>query len=249
MEEEAGVKKLVLMGTLTVLLIGCSAYPPPLQPGSAPASAETSDSGSSEPDQRLSFFCTSLDSSPDVQLSSLQEVWAANNYLRMESCEVSYVGPQPFQPTAEESAAIEIANPGGVHASDGLDAYLTAVELCTRVSDETAPGGFADSPQEIVRAAAQICPEGPQGKIIQAWADGRRVGDGRHVVGDTMEPGKFVLVKPSGTAETEECAWAVAGTDGRVRHRNSSPVALDEVTLENGDVFTSDKCGIWGKID
>ena len=241
------MKKLVVMGTTAVLLMACSPGTPFVQPASTPGSAET-EHVPSEPAQRYSFFCRSLDSSPDVQLSSLEEVWAASNYLRMKSCEVSYVGPEPFQPTAEESAAIEIANPGGVHPSDGLGAYLAAVALCTRVSEETAPGGFAGSRKEILRAAARICPEGPQGKIIKAWADGSRVGDGRHVVGDAVAPGNYVLVMPSGTAEEQECAWTVAGSDGQVRDRKSSSSAPEEVNLEIGEVFTSDKCGIWGKM-
>jgi hypothetical protein len=248
MEQEADVKKFLLMGTLAVLLIGCSMSPPSVQPESAPAPADTSGGSSSEQDQRLAFFCTSLDNSPDVQLSSLEEVWAANNYLRMESCEVTYVGPQPFRPTAEEAAAMEIANSGGADASAGLDAYLTAVELCTRVSDEAGQGGFAERPKEIVRAAARICPDGPQGKIIQAWADGTRVGDGRHVVGDSMEPGKYRLEKKRVSAEGE-CAWTVAGADGSVIDQKGSSWEQVEVTLENRVVLTSDKCGIWAKID
>jgi hypothetical protein len=201
-----------------------------------------------EQEQRLAFFCTSLDNSPDVRLSSLQEVWAASNYLRMESCDVTYVGPQPFEPTPDEAAAIEIANTGITDSSDGLETYLTAVELCTRVSDETAPGGFAARPKEIVRAAARICPNGPQGKIIQAWADGTRIADGRHVVGDSMEPGTYVLEKKSVAAEAE-CTWTIAGADGAVIDQKGTSSELDEVTLENRVVFTSDKCGIWGKTD
>lgn len=243
------MKKFLLMGTLAVLLIGCSTSPPSVQAEATPAQAETSGGNSREHDQRLAFFCTSLDNSPDVQLSSLEEVWAASNYLRMESCEVTYVGPQPFRPTVEEAAAIEIANSGRADASAGLEAYLTAVRLCTRVSDETAPGGFADSPAEILRAAAMICPDGPQGKIIQAWADGTRVGDGRRVAGDSMEPGMYVLEKRSADAAGEECSWAVAGADGLMSDQNSSSSELDEVTLDDGEIFTSDKCGIWGKID
>lgn len=243
------MKKLVLMVTLAVLLLGCSTGPPSVHLGSATASTETSDGGSGEPEQRLSFFCRSLDTSPDVQLSSLEEVWAATNYLRMESCQVSYIGPQPFQPTAAEAAAIESARSVDPDAPGGLDAYLAAVGLCTRVSDETAPGGFAESRKEIMRTAARICPEGPQGKIIRAWADGSRVADGRHVVGGSMEPGKFALVKSSETPEAEECTWIIADADGRVLDQKSSPTAPNEVTLKTGEVFTSDKCGIWGKID
>ncbi|WP_457962894.1 hypothetical protein M1E17_15565 [Arthrobacter sp. D1-29] len=242
------MKKFLLMGTLGLLLIGCSVNPPSIQPESSPAPAKTPDGLSSEPEQRLAFFCTSLDNSPDVQLSSLEEVWAASNYLRMESCDVTYVGPQPFQPTADEAAAIEIANSGSTDGSDGLEAYLTAVELCTRVSDETAPGGFADSPKEIVRAAARICPDGPQGKIIQAWADGTRIGDGRHVVGESMEPGTYVLQKRK-TAADGECTWTVAGADGAVIDQGGTSSEPDEVSLENRVVLTSDNCGIWEKID
>ena len=244
------MKKFLLMGTLAILLLfGCSMSPPSAQPENAPLPAETSGGSSSEQGQRLAFFCTSLDNSPDVQLSSLEEVWAASNYLRMESCEVTYVGPQPFRPTVEEAAAIEIANSGGADSSAGLEAYLTAVELCTRVSDETAPGGFADIRSEILRAAAQVCPDGPQGKIIQGWADGTRVGDGRHIVGVSMEPGRYVLEKSRAGAEGEECTWAVAGANGPVSDRNSPSSGPNEVTLDDGEIFTSDKCGIWGKID
>ncbi|UZX03884.1 hypothetical protein F8G81_15675 [Arthrobacter sp. CDRTa11] len=242
------MKKFLLIGTLAVLLIGCSVSPPSVQPESAPAPATTTGGSPREQDQRLAFFCTSLDNSPDVQLSSLEEVWAASNYLRMESCDVTYVGPQPFQPTPDEAAAIEIANSGSTNASDGLEAYLTAVELCTRVSDETAPGGFAERPKEILLAAARICPDGPQGKIIQGWANGTRIGDGRHVVGDSMEPGKYRLEKKM-TAPEGECTWAVAGADGSVIDQNGSLSEQVELTLENRVVLTSDKCGIWEKID
>ncbi|WP_347107861.1 hypothetical protein AAHB33_13045 [Paenarthrobacter sp. S56] len=194
---------------------------------------------------RFAYRCTSLDASPEVQLSSLAEVWAAPNYTRMASCDVSYEGPQPYQPTDREAKAITTAT-GQDNAPDGgLAAMLDVLRLCTRVSDEAGAKGFAGAGKPKLLAAARLCPDSPQGKIIAAWANGTRVGDGDHAVGDTMQPGAYQLVKPGATVVA--CSWSVAAAGGSVVARGGAEAAEKAVELAAGQNFTSDKCGIWGE--
>jgi hypothetical protein len=222
---------------------------PSQSPSSGPVSSGTADgqpsAGGDEPG-RFAYRCTSLDASPEVQLSSLAEVWAATNYTRMDSCEVTFEGDAPFVPTPRESEAIEATASPGVAADDGLAAMLDVLRLCTRVSDETGPGGFTEASHGTLLAAAAFCPEAPQGKILAGWAEGTRIGDGSHVVGDSVKPGALRLVKPSATAS--ECTWTLTGSDGSVVASGGLADAGQNVNLETGQNFTSDKCGIWGKM-
>ncbi|MFJ4026546.1 hypothetical protein ACIPWF_03465 [Paenarthrobacter sp. NPDC089989] len=200
--------------------------------------------GDDEPG-RYSFRCTSLDASPEVQLSSLAEVWAATNYTRMGSCEVGYEDQQPFVATPREAEAVSAA--GQQDAGDGgLAVMLDILRLCTRISDEAGPDGFAGSARATLLAAAQYCPDAPQGKILDGWANGTRVGDGTHAVGEQMEPGSYQVVKQGVSAEG--CAWSVAAPDGGVVDSGGLPEAAKTVDLAAGQKFTSDKCGIWGKM-
>ncbi|MFJ4207193.1 hypothetical protein ACIPY2_01835 [Paenarthrobacter sp. NPDC089675] len=223
---------------------------PSLPPSSVPFSEAPGkeDPGPGEDDAgRFAYKCSSLDASPEVQLSSLAEVWAAPNYTRMASCDVSYAGPQPFQPTERELEAITTATGQDAGAEKGLAALLEVQRLCTRVSNEAAADGFGGASKETLVAAAQFCPDSPQGKIIAAWADGSRVGDGEHAVGDRMQPGGYRLVKPA--ASPGECSWTITASDGgSVVARGGSEAAGQTVDLTSGQNFTSDKCGIWGKM-
>ncbi|MDR6988973.1 hypothetical protein J2Y66_003481 [Paenarthrobacter nitroguajacolicus] len=162
---------------------------PSQSPSSIPGTGEPGDPGTSAGDPgasagddepgRYSYRCTSLDASPEVQLSSLAEVWAANNYTRMASCEVAFEGDGPFEPTPREAEAIATAAAQGVAADDALSTMLDILRLCTRISDETGPGGFAEAGQGTLMAAAEFCPDAPQGKILAAWAAGTRTGAAR----------------------------------------------------------------------
>lgn len=200
--------------------------------------------GEDEPG-RYAYLCSSLDASPEVQLSSLAEVWAATNYTRMDSCEVTYQGPQPFQATDREAEAISTASPD-VAAEDQVNVMLRILRLCTRVSDEAGPDGFAEASRETLLAAAEFCPDAPQGKIIAAWADGTRVGDGNHQVGEGLQAGTYQVVKQG--ASGGDCEWSVTAATGAVAASGGAAEAAQGVRVENGQNFTSDKCGIWGKM-
>ncbi|MCT9870168.1 hypothetical protein [Paenarthrobacter aurescens] len=218
-------------------------------PSSTTASAPTADDGPTAGDDepgRFSYRCTSLDASPEVQLSSLAEVWAANNYTRMDSCEVTFAGDEPFLPTPREAEAISTAASQGAAAEDGLATMVDVLRLCTRISDETGPGGFEEASHGTLLAAAAFCPDAPQGNIIAAWAQGTRVGDGSHLVGESVEPGEVQLLKPGASAS--ECSWSLTAPDGSVVASGGVPEAGKNVELETGQNFTSDKCGIWGKM-
>ncbi|MGO4247067.1 hypothetical protein AB4Y87_07600 [Paenarthrobacter sp. RAF54_2] len=222
---------------------------PSHSPSTVPSNGTTGDGeplGDGDEPGRYAYRCTSLDASPEVQLSSLAEVWAATNYTRMDSCEVTYTGPQPFEPTPREAEAISTAAQQGSSDDGGLAVLLDVLRLCTRVSDESGPGGFEEAGHGPLLAAASLCPDAPQGKIIAAWAEGTRMADGSHLVGDTVQPGKYQLVKQGASAA--DCRWTVAGTGGAITAEGGLPEAGAGVDLAGGQNFTSDKCGIWGKM-
>ncbi|WP_164888653.1 MULTISPECIES: hypothetical protein [Paenarthrobacter] len=226
---------------------GETTTPPASSPSSVPPpDGDGSDDGPGEDTPgRYAYRCTSLDSSPEVQLSSLAEVWAATNYTRMDSCEVTYQGPQPFQPTEREAEAIQVAS-RDVAAEDEVNVMLRVLGLCTRVSDEAGPDGFAGASRESLKAAADFCPDAPQGKIIAAWAEGTRVGDGSHRVGEGLQSGTYQVVKPG--PSSGECEWSVRTDAGALTASGGSTDAAQGVRVEDGQNFTSDKCGIWGKM-
>ncbi|MET3368853.1 UNVERIFIED_CONTAM: hypothetical protein ABIE34_002098 [Jeotgalibacillus campisalis] len=216
--------------------------PEPTEPG------EGSGQGAGAPDDsgRFSYLCSSLNEAvPDVTYSSLAEVWASSEYVRLASCTASYEGPLPFAPSEDEARIISVAEPG-VPASEGLDAYLTALSLCSRVSDEAASELFGRSSRQMLQAASELCPRAPQGRIIGFWASGERAADGEYAVtNDGLVPGRFHLRK----TPPEGCTWTVTASDGSTKASGGAAEGQSGILLEEKDVLTSDKCGIWEKIE
>lgn len=217
----------------------------PADPSSEPG--EGSGQGAGDPDDsgRFSYSCTSLNAVPDTTYSSLAEVWASSGYVRMDSCTASYQGPQPYEPTEDEARIIAIAAPG-TDPSQGLESYLAALGLCTRVSDDSASQIFGGSSRQLLQAASQLCPKAPQGKIIALWAGGARAGDGQHAVGDGgLAAGRFHLRK----TPPEGCNWSVTGPDGGQKAAGGAVEGQAGILLAEKDVLSSDKCGIWEKME
>ena len=216
--------------------------PEPTEPG------EGSGQGVGAPDDsgRFSYLCSSLNETvPDVAYTSLAEVWASSEYVRLASCSANYEGPVPFEPTEDEARIISIAEPG-VPPSEGLEAYLTALSLCSRVSDEAASELFGRSSRQMLQAASELCPRAPQGRIIGFWASGERAADGEYAVtNDGLVPGKFHLRK----TPPEGCTWSVTASDGSTKASGGAAEGQSGILLKEKDVLTSDKCGIWEKIE
>ncbi|MEV4950440.1 hypothetical protein MRBLAR21_003876 [Paenarthrobacter nitroguajacolicus] len=216
--------------------------PEPTEPG------EGSGQGAGAPDDsgRFSYLCSSLNEAvPDVAYTSLAEVWASSEYVRLASCTANYDGPVPFEPTEDEARIISIAEPG-VPPSEGLEAYLTALSLCSRVSDEAASELFGRSSRQMLQAAGELCPRAPQGRVIGFWASGERAADGEYAVtNDGLVPGKFHLRK----TPPEGCTWSVTASDGSTKASGGAAEGQSGILLKEKDVLTSDKCGIWEKIE
>ncbi|MCM0614753.1 MULTISPECIES: hypothetical protein [Micrococcaceae] len=253
---------------LILLIAGCSgptAPPAPTAPSSAsappsstpssPASdpepttaASGSGQGAGAPDDsgRFLYTCSNLNEAvPDVTYSSLAEVWASTEYVRLSSCTASFEGPLPFEPTEDEARIISLAKPG-ITPSEGLDTYLTALALCTRVSDDAASELFGRSSRQMLQAASELCPRAPQGRIIGLWASGERAADGEYAVADGgLVPGKFQLRK----TPPEACTWSVSASDGSKKASGGAAEGQSGIILEEKDVLTSDKCGIWEKME
>lgn len=254
---------------LLIVLVGCAPGPAPSpstkpsSPGTTagasvvPSSSETTgpatattpvagpEPGDGVPDDsgRYAYVCKSLLNVPDVTLSSLAEVWANPGYLRMKSCTARYEGPEPFMPTDAEARIIALAEPGTA-AADGVEVYLKALSLCTRVSDDIASEAFGNASKQLLLAASELCPKGPQGKIIALWADGARAGDGTNPVGEgALTPGAYRLRK----TPPESCAWTITTPDGRTRANGGAAEGQTGITLDRNEALTTDQCGIWEK--
>lgn len=250
----AGCSGATTPSTTATTLPSASATPattPSSGPTPAPEPSEPGDGsgqGAGAPDDsgRFSYTCTSLNEAvPDVTYTSLAEVWASSGYVRMASCTASYEGPDPFEPTEDEARIISIAEPG-LTPSEGLDTYLTALALCTRVSDDAASELFGRSSRQMLQAAGELCPRAPQGRIIELWASGERAGDGEFTVTDGgLVPGKFHLRK----TPPEGCTWSVTDSGGSTKAKGGAAEGQSGVILEEKDVLASDKCGIWEKIE
>jgi hypothetical protein len=222
---------------------------PPSETSAEPTSGQGQGSGqgAGDPDDsgRFSYTCTSLNAVPETTFSSLAEVWASSGYLRLDSCTANYDGPQPYEPTDDEAHVIAVAAPG-TDPAQGLDSYLAALGLCTRVSDDSASDIFGGSSRQLLKAASELCPKAPQGKIIALWAAGARAGDGQHVVGDGgLAPGSFHLRK----TPPEGCTWSVKGPDGGQKAAGNAAEGQSGILLAEKDVLSSDKCGIWEKME
>ena len=206
--------------------------------GVGPGIGDADDSG------RYAYVCTSLRPLPDVKLSSLAEVWASPGYLRLRSCTALYEGPEPFVPTEDEAGIIAIAAPGTPPA-EGLEVFLSALELCTMVSDEVASDVFGGSSRQLLLGASKLCPKAPQGKILALWAEGARAGDGEHHVGESgLSSGTFHLRK----TPPQECTWTIKSGDGRTRASGGSSEGQAGIALEVGEVLSSKACGIWERL-
>jgi hypothetical protein len=245
-----------LLAATALVLGGCSTGSAPDGSASTTASASPSPSSSSSAtrpssargttlaaeDLRFLITCSHVDNAPDISRYSLEEVWASTNYVRIKECTIAYQGSRPYEPQGDETAVVDTALHRQATGDAALDAVLEAMRLCTRISDETGPEGFAAASRDMLRAAATLCPDAPQGKIIQAWASGERFGDGTHAVGPEIAAGDYAAVNPA-----EPCRWAVtSGTGAQVTSGGAAEAST--VTLDRGSSFSSDNCGIWRKM-
>lgn len=237
--------------------VGCTAQAPNASPSasttataSGPSSGETAvptatapPTGDATDDDRFLYRCSIVTGAPDISSYGLNLIWADGNYTRISSCTVTYVGPEPFVPTDAEAQAVATAG-GPRDASGQLDTLTGLLRLCTRISDEAGPDGFAAQTPAQLQAARDLCPDAPQAKIMAAWAAGERFGDGTHTVGKDAAAGTYSPVVAPG----EACRFSLGSANGAVLASGGPTEALAGVALTSGTVFTSDKCGIWWKM-
>ncbi|WP_433874329.1 hypothetical protein [Sinomonas atrocyanea] len=245
-----------LLAAIALVLGGCSSGSAPGGAASTTSSASPSSSSSASAtrpssargttlaaeDLRFLITCSHVDNAPDISRYSLEEVWASTNYVRIKECTVAYQGSRPYEPQGDETAVVDTALHGQATGDAALDAVLEAMRLCTRIPDETGPEGFAAASRDMLRAAATLCPDAPQGKIIHAWASGERFGDGAHTVGPEIAAGDYAAVNPA-----ESCRWAVTSGAG-AQVASGGAAEASTVTLDRGSSFSSDNCGIWRKM-
>lgn len=255
----AGTHLSAFLAMAAVLLItGCApatTVPSPASGGSTTTAESSAPStlvpGTVRPSEtsRFLFSCTFINKAPPMSFYRLESVWASGDYTRISSCTVRFMGPEPYEPSSEEARVISLA---GVDARspDALETYLNLARLCTRISDEAGPDGFAAQPDATLEAANQLCPHAPQAKIILAWAGGERFGDGSHVVGEDhivgedVAAGRYAPVRPV----SDQCQWSIATATGQTKQSGGASRGTAGVDLVEGDVFASENCGIWWRL-
>lgn len=243
----------VLLATFLLGLSGCTQLAPMPTPsggGTTTTTAETSAPpipvpGTTRASEnfRFQYSCSFINGAPQMSFYRLESVWASGDYTRISSCTVNYLGPTTYEPSPEEARVIVLAG-ADARGSEALDAYLNLARLCTRISDEAGPDGFAAQTDAVLEAAGQLCPRAPQAKIIAAWADGERFGDGSHIVGTEVVAGRYALVRPAG----DQCQWTVT-TAGETKQAGGASQGASGVDLTNGSNFVSVNCGIWWKME
>jgi hypothetical protein len=149
---------------VTLLATGCAGStgtPSQQTSPSPPPSTFVEPDPSGLPDEpRFRFDCTTVDGRTLQPLTSLDEVWAAPDYLQVASCSVSPLGSVAALMPMEEAAA-EVAAPG---TSDPLTVVEALLATCTRLT----PGEGPDTlPSPTLRGALIICPDAPHADLLR----------------------------------------------------------------------------------
>ncbi|WP_420359007.1 hypothetical protein, partial [Ornithinimicrobium kibberense] len=149
---------------VTLLAAGCARETGtpsrPTFPSPPPTTSVRSDHSDPPDAPRFRFDCATIDGRSLPPLTSLDEVWAAPDYLQIESCAVLLLGADPgLLPT--EEAAVEVAAP---ETSDPLVVVEDLLSTCTRLPPE---GGPHTLPSPTLRAALIICPDAPHADLMR----------------------------------------------------------------------------------
>lgn len=104
-----------------------------------------------------------------LQLGSLQDVWASPKYATYTDCVVTYVGGGDFVLTAEEQAVVDVVAAAGGDVSNPQLTYLTVVAASTRMDPHRLEDRLAELGAPIVRGALALAPIAPQAVLFQNW--------------------------------------------------------------------------------
>lgn len=104
-----------------------------------------------------------------LQLGSLEDVWASPKYATYTDCVVSYVGGGDFVLTAEEQAVVDVVAGAGGDVSNPQLTYLTVVAASTRMDPHRLDDRLAELGAPVIRGALALAPLAPQAVLFQKW--------------------------------------------------------------------------------
>lgn len=104
-----------------------------------------------------------------LQLGSLQDVWASPKYATYTDCVVTYVGGGEFVLSTDERAIVDVVANAGGDVSDPQLVYLTVVAVSTRLDPHRLEERLAATGGPIVRGSLALAPFAPQAVLLGDW--------------------------------------------------------------------------------
>ncbi|QOT19420.1 PASTA domain-containing protein [Paenarthrobacter sp. YJN-5] len=187
--------------------------------------------------------------SKTVTYHSYKEVWTSPYYTSGQ-CSIDIDGKHPStkQPLLpNEQALVDLIASHGGDVSSPTATVGEVMLMCAKVDRDFADQIVArmDWRRADVQGALSICPDAPHAAVFQEVLTAVKVLDGTKVVGQSMEPGTY-KTKPG----VKDCYWARSTGGGDVIANNFVSFAPDgvTVTVNAGEGFLSQRCGVWTKI-
>jgi hypothetical protein len=166
------LRRTVIQAGMTLLLLGrgtTGASAAALARVNATAGTAQPPGEEPEPLTRYRFNCLAGDGTRIGDYSSLGEVWAATQYLRIVRCDVRYVGAGPHILTTEEAAAVNAARAAGSKEPSSTALFLRIITGCTRINPKTLQADLALLGAPVVQGALTLAPRAPQAAVFRRW--------------------------------------------------------------------------------
>lgn len=191
---------------------------------------------------------------------SFSEVWASKDFADLDTCSIRIDGNDPMDSAsgitllASEQKVVNKLHADGGDTSIGTWAFAEVLDACSLPPKEDwgrpENGGYKWEKATAVSAAA-MCPNAPFVGTLKRIASGALptdMKDGKYTVGKVIEAGTYQLQTGGGGAS--DCYWERTGPQGDIIDNgfiNYAPQA-PEVTINDGEGFVSERCGLWKKI-
>lgn len=179
--------------------------------------------------------CTLLEGGANLVFGTLEAGLASNERQGIDFCKAE-LRSESWNPTEAEAQIVEVAKE---HSAGDIEAhrfYARAMEFCIEPFNPDRPAGLSG-----IEAAAVLCPDGPDGPAITAWASGQVFADGTQVVGKDIPAGTY------NSTPSSDCYWERATANGNIIANDfiTHAAAGALVTVREGETFISEDCGTW----
>jgi len=176
---------------------------------------------------------------------SLKEVWASGHYPGDDTC-VATIDDRPGAPLLpEEQSIVDIVTANGGDTSATSDKTFSMVlSLCAKPSAGFGGAVPAKPEKAIIKAALSLCPDAPHTAMLQNVLATVKIADGTYTVGKDLGPGTYRTAPRS-----KDCYWSRTTGGGDIIANDFVGFAPDgvTVTINAGEGFESNNCGVWTK--